>query len=98
MAHHAGVRGDRGADPRGGAPTRYIPVPVARVAAAVVELAGRILGRTPAALRREMVNAFLVNRAFDISKARRELGHEPKVGLDEGMAATVRWLEQNGYL
>lgn len=78
-------------------PTRHIPVPVARVAATVAELAGRILGRTPA-LRREMINAFLVNRAFDISKARRDLGYEPKVGLDEGMAATVRWLEQNGHL
>ncbi len=79
------------------APSRHIPVPVARVAAAATELTGRLLRRAPA-LRREAVTAFLVNRAFDISKARQELGFEPTVGLEHGMRATVRWFEENRYL
>lgn len=57
----------------------------------------RALHRTPR-LRREAVTAFLVNRDFDISKARRELNYEPKVSLEEGMQSTIRWFEENGYL
>ncbi len=82
-----------GVDP----PDRHVPVALARAVTTVVERAGRLLGQTPM-LRREMVEAFLVNRAFDISKARRELGYEPRVGLDEGMRNTVRWFEEHAYL
>lgn len=79
------------------APSRHIPVPVARIAAATTEFTGRLLRRTPM-LRREAVTAFLVNRAFDISKARTELGFQPKIGLEQGMHQTIRWFEENGYL
>jgi nucleoside-diphosphate-sugar epimerase len=37
-------------------------------------------------------------RAFDISKARRVLGYEPKVPLEEGLARTCAWYRANGYL
>jgi nucleoside-diphosphate-sugar epimerase len=35
---------------------------------------------------------------YSIEKARRLLGYEPKVGLDEGMAATEAWLQEHGLL
>lgn len=75
-------------------PRRHIPVPAARIITGVAELPARLLGRTLAGL----VESFLANRAFDISKARRELAYSPRVELEEGVRRTVRWYEDNGYL
>jgi len=44
------------------------------------------------------VDWFRQNRAFDISKAKRDLGYQPKVGLDEGLKNTADWYQQEGYL
>lgn len=44
------------------------------------------------------VDWFRQNRAFDIGKAKRELGYKPKVGLDEGLRLTGEWYRQEGYL
>lgn len=42
---------------------------------------------------------FLTNhRAYDITKAKKILGYAPKVGLKEGIAETVNWYAENGYL
>ena len=37
-------------------------------------------------------------RAFKIEKARRELGYNPRIGLDEGLRRTAEWYWDNGYL
>lgn len=78
-------------------PTRHLAVPVARLLAALFETTARVRGTEPA-MRHEMVDAFLVSRTFDISKARRDLGFEPKVGIEEGMASAITWFGANGYL
>ncbi len=44
------------------------------------------------------VDWFRQNRAFDISKAKRDLGYQPKVGLDEGLKKTAEWYQREGYL
>jgi len=44
------------------------------------------------------VDWYRQNRAFDISKAKKELGYEPKVGLDEGLKRTAIWYKSEGYL
>lgn len=44
------------------------------------------------------VDWFRQNRAFDISKAKRDLGYAPRVGLDEGLKRTGEWYIQEGYL
>lgn len=44
------------------------------------------------------VRFFRNNRAFSIEKARRVLGFEPKVGLEEGMRRTVDWYRAKGLL
>jgi len=38
------------------------------------------------------------NFAYDISKARRDLGYDPKVTLKEGISRTIGWYRRNGYL
>ncbi|BBH69786.1 hypothetical protein ACTI_64710 [Actinoplanes sp. OR16] len=35
---------------------------------------------------------------YSIDKARRVLGYEPRVGLDEGMKRTAAWLRANGLI
>jgi nucleoside-diphosphate-sugar epimerase len=37
-------------------------------------------------------------RAFKIDKAKKELGYNPKVGIDEGLKNTAEWYKQEGYL
>jgi nucleoside-diphosphate-sugar epimerase len=37
-------------------------------------------------------------RAFKIEKARRDLGYNPPIGLDEGLRRTAEWYWKNGYL
>jgi nucleoside-diphosphate-sugar epimerase len=44
------------------------------------------------------VDWFRQVRAFRIDKAKRELGYEPRVGIDEGLRKTGEWYRDNGYL
>lgn len=44
------------------------------------------------------VDWYRQNRAFDITRARRELGYDPKIGLDEGLKRTFEWYRDNGFL
>jgi len=44
------------------------------------------------------VDWYRQNRAFKIDKARRELGYQPRVGLDEGLKRTAEWYKKEGLL
>lgn len=44
------------------------------------------------------VDWYRQNRAFDIGRARAELGYDPAVDLDEGLRRTYAWYRDNGYL
>ena len=44
------------------------------------------------------VDWYRQNRAFDISKAKKDLGYNPTVGLDEGLKRTGEWYKAEGYL
>src|SRR3954468_7611458 len=63
----------------------------------VVEKACRPFGIPPPIFPRR-VEWYRQNRAFRIDKARRELGYEPKVGIDEGLRRTADWYRREGYL
>lgn len=47
---------------------------------------------------RRRVDFYTKSRAFDISRARRELGYEPAVALDEGLRITAEWYRDRGWL
>lgn len=49
-------------------------------------------------LYRRRVDFFTKSRAFDISRARAELGYSPRVGLRQGVRATLAWYRQKGWL
>ena len=44
------------------------------------------------------VDWFRQNRGFSIAKAKKDLGYEPKVGLDEGLRLAYEWYKANGFL
>jgi nucleoside-diphosphate-sugar epimerase len=55
------------------------------------------LGITPPIFRRR-ADWYRQNRAFNIDKAKRELGYAPKFPLPEGLALTYQWYLKEGYL
>jgi len=63
----------------------------------VVEKVCKPLGITPPIFPRR-VDWYRQNRAFDISRARGELGYEPRIELEEGLRQTGRWYREMGYL
>ncbi len=75
----------------------HLPLGPVWLAAALCEGACWPFGVTPPLFRRR-AEMFSHMRAFDISKARRVLGYEPKVPLEEGLARTCAWYRANGYL
>lgn len=44
------------------------------------------------------VDWYRQNRAFKIDKARKELGYQPRIDLDEGLKRTGQWYREEGYL
>ncbi|MDA0989508.1 MAG: NAD-dependent epimerase/dehydratase family protein [Verrucomicrobia bacterium] len=64
---------------------------------AVVELLYKPLPMDPPLFRRR-VDWYRQNRAFRIDRARKDLGYEAAIGLDEGLRRTFEWYRDNGYL
>jgi len=44
------------------------------------------------------VDFYTKSRAFDITRARTELGYDPKVSLEDGIHRTAEWYRQQGLL
>jgi nucleoside-diphosphate-sugar epimerase len=63
----------------------------------ICEKACKPFGVTPPIFPRR-VDWYRQNRAFKIEKARRDLGYQPKVGLDDGLRRTYLWYKQEGML
>lgn len=79
-------------------PPRWkIPLAPVYAAAALCEAVCKPLKLEPP-LHRRRVDFFTKSRAFDIGKARRELGYAPQVSIREGVARTAAWYAEQGLL
>jgi nucleoside-diphosphate-sugar epimerase len=87
IAHELGVR----------PPWLSLPYGVARLMAAGLETAGGVVG-FKAPLTRTGVDFFSENRRFAIAKAEAVLGFSPQFDLAAGVAKTVVWYKQQGWL
>jgi nucleoside-diphosphate-sugar epimerase len=67
------------------------------IAGAACEAVCAPLGLEPPIYRRR-VDFFTKSRAFDIGRARAELGYEPQVSLREGIRTTLEWYRRAGWL
>jgi len=89
FAHYFQMLGKRG--------PLCLPTPLAVAAARVAGAAERLRGN-----RTEINAASMLYLArpggYSIEKARRTLGYEPQVALDEGMRRTETWLRERGLL
>jgi nucleoside-diphosphate-sugar epimerase len=74
-----------------------VPAAPLRLLGAACEAVCVPLGLEPP-LHRRRVDFWTKSRAFSIEKARRRLGYDPKVDLDEGVARTVASYRQAGWL
>lgn len=89
---------DRIAEHTGGRVLPFrIPAWPLQAAGAMVEALCVPLGIEPP-IHRRRVEFWLKSRAFSIEKARRLLGYEPKVDLDEGIARTAASYREAGWL
>ncbi|MGK7344950.1 MAG: NAD-dependent epimerase/dehydratase family protein [Candidatus Nitrospinota bacterium M3_3B_026] len=75
----------------------HIPYPPVMIAAAAMEFISKPFGIEPPLFRRR-VDFFVKNRAFSIERARRELGYEPKVSLEEGAGRALAWYREQGWI
>jgi nucleoside-diphosphate-sugar epimerase len=75
----------------------HLPVLPLVVVGHVVEKACKPFGLTPPIFPRR-VDWYRQNRAFDIGRAKRELGYRPRIDLDEGLSRTAAWYREKGYL
>ena len=79
------------------APTLHLPVWPFWIAGAACEAVCAPLGLEPPLYRRR-VDFFTKSRAFDISRARRDVGYAPHVGLHDGITRTIKWYRAYGWL
>lgn len=76
---------------------RRVPYPLAWMTGAVQELVYCWLKLDGEPwMTRFMANTLATAHWFDISAARRELGYEPRVSLEEGLARLAAWLREYG--
>lgn len=80
-----------------GVKIHYLPLGPVWAISAVVEGVCRPLGIAPPLFRRR-AEMFSHMRAFEITKARRVLGYEPKIELEEGLRRTCEWYRRHGFL
>ena len=78
-------------------PRVHLPVWPFWIAGAACEALCAPFGIEPPLYRRR-VDFFTKSRAFDISRARREIGYSPAVSLRDGIARTVEWYRAQGWL
>ena len=75
----------------------HYPITPILVAGHLCEAVCKPFGVTPPIFPRR-VDWYRQNRAFKIDKAKRELGYQPKVDIDEGLRRTAEWYRAEGYL
>lgn len=77
-------------------PRMHLPTPLAFAVAAAFEALP--VSRRLLPLTRSRVQFMTQDRAYDGSRALRELGFAPRVDLSTGLSRTVAWYEENGLL
>ncbi len=75
----------------------HIPVFPVYAVSWLCEIICRLFGVEPPLYRRRL-DFFTKDRAFDISKAKEDLGYSPKVSLEEGLKRTAEWYKREDML
>lgn len=81
-----------------GPPTLKLPPTIAKILLAPLELYDRATRQGNLMHRTALVDSVTTHRAYSVEKAKRELGYQPHYNLKTGLAETIEWYRQNGYL
>jgi nucleoside-diphosphate-sugar epimerase len=76
---------------------RYVPLPIARAAAAAMEQRASLDGTQPL-FTRFIINLLASTQTYDISAARHDLNYKPLVSVTEGIERTVNALRTHRQL
>ena len=75
-----------------------IPKPIAYGVAVAAEAAAFVLRKPPVINRDKVTDLSQTCWSCSIDRARRELGYEPRIPLEEGLRETIAWYKQEGWL
>jgi len=78
-------------------PSLFIPEWLALGGASLTEKAFSLLGKASPVTRKN-IESTLADRVFSIKKAKEELGFEPNKDPEKGLAETVRWYKEKGWV
>jgi nucleoside-diphosphate-sugar epimerase len=76
---------------------QHYPVMPVVIAGHIMETLCKPFKITPPIFPRR-VDWYRQNRAFDITRAKKDLGYRPAIDLDEGLRRTGAWYKEKGYL
>lgn len=79
-------------------PKIHISPVLAKLMMFPVEVAYKVLGKENFMWHVSTVDAVTQHRAYNIEKAKRELGYRPRYDLRTGLRETVEWYKQHGYI
>jgi len=79
-------------------PSTHIPIALAKVMVAPVQGINYLRRRPNFIWRVSTMDTFRFDRNYSISKARRELGYEPRHPLPEGLKETADWYREEGLI
>ena len=65
--------------------------------AAVIEGGASLFGKYPV-VNKEKANEMVLEWVCSSDKARKELGYEPKISIQEGVSRTIRWYKKHNWL
>jgi nucleoside-diphosphate-sugar epimerase len=71
----------------------YVPTELANLLAGWMERMWGMMSRRPP-VTRDVVATLTVDRGFSHTRANRELGYQPQVGIEEGLKRTLDWLQK----
>lgn len=79
------------------APYIFVPASLALGGAKIVEIISTLLGKEPIVTYRN-IKSTVVDRTFDITKAKQELGYLPLMSFEDGIRTTVGWYKEQKRL
>jgi len=72
----------------------YVPTEIAKVVAGCMERMWGMMSRRPP-VTKDAVATLTVDRGFSHARARKELGYQPRVSLEQGLQRTQEWLRNS---
>lgn len=78
-------------------PKRHVPISMMKIVAYLSEFKSWMFGGEPF-FSSWYLDELTKNFAYDISKAKKDLGYNPEISLIEGISRAVDWYRQNGFL